>query len=243
MDFSGFKIEEAPVARLTFNNPRANILSTPVLNGLVKAFEILNSGKGIKVLAVTGTGNTFCAGADIKEMSGFGPDEAMRFARLIHKVMGLFENFPRPVIAGVNGFALGGGLELALSCDLIMASDKAVFGAPEVNLGILPGAGGTQRMTRVLGRLKAKELIFTGRKVSAEEALSLGLINRIVPAERLDQEMMHLAHFLALKPAQCLEAIKKLINSGSFEKEMELFSSMFSYDDRKRLMGEFLKKK
>ncbi|MBI5491527.1 MAG: enoyl-CoA hydratase/isomerase family protein [Deltaproteobacteria bacterium] len=244
MDYNGFRIDEGRVTLLTFDNPRANILSTPVLNDLVRAFGVLNSTKeNIRALAITGTGATFCAGADIKEMSGFGPTEAMKFARLIHRVMDLFEAFPRPVVAGVNGFALGGGLEMALSCDLVIASEKAVFGAPEINIGILPGAGGTQRLTRRLGRLKAKELIFTGRRVYAEEALGLGLINRIVPADRLGLELSNLVQLLASKPIQCLEAVKRLINSGSFEKEMELFSSMFSYEDQKRLMGEFLKKK
>jgi len=154
----------------------------------------------------------------------------------------MVENFPGPVIAAVNGFALGGGCELILACDLVVASDEAVFGQPEIDLGIIPGAGGTQRLRDRVGKLKAKELIFTGRKVSAGEALFIGLVNRVVSQDRFFDEAMTLARDIASKPLHCLEAAKDLINSGSMDKEIEKFSKMFSTDDQKRLMNKFIKK-
>ncbi len=242
--FNGFKVEIGDISVITFNGAKVNVLSTAVLNDLISVLEILDSSpKKVKVLVITGEGATFVAGADIKEMSAFGPAEALDFAKLIHRALDILEGFRRPTIAAVNGFALGGGCELALSCDLAIASEAAQFGQPEINIGILPGAGGTQRLPERIGRLKAKELIFTGRRVGAEEALTLGLVNRIVPKDRLMEEVMGLAALIASKPVQCLEATKSLINSGSMEKEVEEFSKLFSYDDQKRLMREFLEKK
>ncbi len=239
--FNGFKTEINEITLLTFNNQKVNIFSTGVLNDFIAALETLRASK-VKVLVITGEGNTFMAGADIKEMSAFTPQEAAAFARLFHKAMDLLENFPAPVIAGVNGFALGGGCELILASDIVIASEAAVFGQPEINLGIIPGAGGTQRLPRRIGALRSKELIFTGRKVSAQEALSIGLINKAVPGDALLKEVMDLAKVVASKPLQCLEASKALINSGSMGKEIEAFSSMFSYEDQKRLMKDFLEK-
>lgn len=239
--FNGFKTEISEITLLTFNNPKVNIFSTALLNDFIAALETLRASK-VKVLVITGEGNTFMAGADIKEMSAFTPRQAAGFARLFHKAMDLLENFPVPVIAGVNGFALGGGCELILASDIVIASEVAVFGQPEINLGIIPGAGGTQRLPRRIGALRSKELIFTGRKVSGQEALSIGLINKVVPRDSLLKEVMELAKVIASKPLQCLEASKALINSGSTGKEIEAFSSMFTYEDQKRLMRDFLKK-
>lgn len=240
--YHGFKTEIDEITLLIFNNPKVNLFSTAVLNGFIAALETFRSSK-VKVLVITGEGNTFMAGADIKEMSAFTPVQAAAFSRLFHRTMNLLENFPRPVIAGVNGFALGGGCELILASDIVIASEVAVFGQPEINLGIIPGAGGTQRLPRRIGVLKAKELIFTGRKVSAQEALSIGLINKVAPKDALLKEVMDLAKGIASKPLQCLEASKALIYSGSLEKEIEAFSSLFSYEDQKRLMRDFLAKR
>lgn len=239
--FNGFKTEIGEITLLTFNNPKINIFSTAVLDDFIAALETLRASK-VKVLVITGEGNTFMAGADIKEMSTFTPQQASGFARLFHKAIDLVENFPAPVIAGVNGFALGGGCELILASDIVIASEAAVFGQPEINLGIIPAAGGTQRLPRRIGVLKAKELIFTGRKVSTQEALSIGLINKVVPRDTLLKEVMDLAKVIAAKPLQCLEASKALISSGSMGKEIEIFSSMFSYEDQKRMMRDFLAK-
>src|SRR3990172_11471825 len=236
--YNGFKTEINEIAILTFNNPKVNIFSTPMLNDFIlAAIEALNTPE-VKVLVITGEGSTFMAGADIKEMSGFIPEQARDFSGLFHTALNNVEKFPRPVIAAVNGFALGGGCELILACDIVVASESAIFGQPEINLGIIPGAGGTQRLAMRIGKMRARELIFTGRKVDAPEALAIGLINKVVPKDDLMREVMSLAETIASKPLQCLEASKTLINSGSLEKEIEAFSSMFSYEDQKRLMNE-----
>lgn len=242
--FNGFNTVIDEVSVITFNNAKVNILSTPVLTDFISVLETLGSSpKETRVLVITGEGATFVAGADIREMSYFGPKEALEFARLIHKALDTLEGFSRPTIAAVNGFALGGGCELALSCDLAVASEAAQFGQPEINIGIIPGAGGTQRLPKRIGAFKAKELIFTGRRIDAQEALSLGLVNKVVRKDRLMEEVMGLAVLIASKPAQCIEAAKRLIDSGSMEKEVDEFGKLFSYADRKRLMLEFLERK
>lgn len=242
-DYTGFKVDAGAVTVLTLNSPKVNVFSTPVINDFIRALETLSKDPGLKVLVITGEGSTFLAGADIKEMSGYGPGEALSFARNIQKALSLVEKFPRPVIGAVNGFALGGGCELALACDIAIASESAVFGQPEIDIGIIPGAGGTQRLTRRIGAPRAKELIFTGRRVRSDEAASIGLINRVVPKDRLMEEALSLARVIAEKPAQCVEAAKALIDNGSYEKETEAFSKMFSYVDQKKLMAGFIRKK
>ncbi len=239
---NGFKLMTDKVSVLTFSQPRVNIFSTEILEDFIRALETLEKSRDVKVLLITGEGKTFIAGANIKEMSTYTPDDAKKFSSLFHQALNLVENFPRPVIAAVNGFALGGGCELILSCDLVVASEEAVFGQPEIDLGIIPGAGGTQRLPDRIGKLKAKELIFTGRKVSADEALTIGLINKVVSKDKLLDESMSLANAIASKPLHCLEVSKDLIDSGSMEKEIEKFSKMFSADDQKRLMNKFIKK-
>jgi enoyl-CoA hydratase len=242
INFNGFKLDIGKVSILTFNQPKVNIFSTEILEDFIRALETLGQSRDVKVLVITGEGKTFIAGANIKEMATYSPDDAEKFSKLFHKAMNMVENFPGPVIAAVNGYALGGGCELILACDLVVASDEAVFGQPEIDLGIIPGAGGTQRLRDRVGKLKAKELIFTGRKVPVDEALSIGLINRAVSQDKLFDEAMSLASVIASKPLHCLEAAKNLINSGSMDKEIEEFSSMFSTDDQKRLMNKFIKK-
>lgn len=242
VNYNGFKLKAGEIAILTFNQPKINIFSTKVLNDLVQAMNDIYSSDDVKVLVITSEGKNFLAGADIKEMFAFSPEEANQFSRLFHKAMNLVEYLPVPVIAAVNGFALGGGCELVLACDMAVASDTAVFGQPEINLGIIPGAGGTQRLRGRIGKLRAKEIIFTGRNVSANEALSFGLVNKVVPRDNLYDYVMEIAKVIASKPIYCLKASKKLINSGSMDKEIEEFSKMFSYADQKRLMGEFIKK-
>lgn len=241
MNFNGFSLIINEAATLTFNRPGVNIFSTPVLNEFIHALDLAAS-KGAKALLVTGSGNTFMAGADIKEMASFTPEKATAFARLFHRALGMVADLPLPVVAAVNGFALGGGCELVLACDLAIASDIAVFGQPELSLGILPGAGGTQRLRDRVGALKARELILTGRKVSATEALQIGLVNKVVPREKLMEEASALCNIIASKPAQCVRAVKRLINKGSLEQEIEEFSKLFEYEDQKALMNKFLKK-
>lgn len=242
MDFNGFKLEINEISVLSFNRP-VNVLSTPVITGLLSAFKVLSEVPHVKVLIITGSGRTFLAGADIKEMSGMGKDEALEFARNIHKAMDAVENFPRPTIAAVNGFALGGGCELALSCDIVIAADSAVFGQPELSLGITPGAGATQRLKMRIGISRAKELIFTGRKITAQEALSIGLANRVVKDERLSEEAMATAREISAHPVQCLEGAKRLIGHGTLKEEIDEFARMFEFKDRKILMERFLSRK
>lgn len=241
-NYNGFKLNSGKVSILTFNQPRVNIFSTEILEDFIRALEMLGQSRDVKVLVITGKGKTFNAGANIKEMATFSPDDAEKYAKLFHQTMNMVDNFPRPVIAAVNGFALGGGCELILACDLAVASDDAVFGQPEINLGIIPGGGGTQRLRDRIGKLKAKELIFTGRKISADEALSIGLVNRVVSHYKFFDKAMTLAGEISLKPMHCLEVAKDLINSGSMDKEIKEFSNMFSADDQKRLMDKFIKK-
>lgn len=237
-----FRLEAGEVSILTFNSPRANILSTAALAALIDAMDTLRAGE-VKAVVITAEGGTFIAGADIKEMSVFSQKDAADFAAFFHRAMNIIERFPCPVIAAVNGFALGGGTELTLACDIVIASEAAVFGQPEINLGIIPGGGATQRLSRRVGGLKAKEMIFTGRRVSAAEALAIGLVNKVVTKDRLMDEAMAVARAIASKPIQCLAAAKALINTGTLGKEIDAFSRMFSYDDSKRLMDEFLSKK
>ncbi len=241
-DYQGFKLKIDEVSALTFNMPGVNILSTPVLNDLVSALKTLEAMKALKVLVIANAGKTFLAGADIKEMSGFRQADARKFSRLFHRAVSLIETLPVPVIASVNGFCLGGGLELILACDFVIASKSSVIGAPEINLGIVPGAGGTQRLPARIGNLRAKELILTGKRLYADEAAGVGLINKAVATEALGTEVDNLARLLADKPARSLKAAKRLINAGSFTKEIAEWSRLFSYEDPKRLMEEFLRK-
>jgi enoyl-CoA hydratase/carnithine racemase len=241
-NFNGFKLDSGKVSILTFNQARVNLFSTEVLSDFIRALKILGQSKEVKVLVITSEGNTFIAGANIKEMARFSPDDAEIFSKSFHQALNMIKNSSSPVIAAVNGYALGGGCELVLACDLVVASEEAVFGQPEINLGIIPGGGGTQSLRDRIGKLKAKELILTGRRVSADEALSIGLVNMVVSHDKLFDTAMTLAEDIASKPLHCLEVIKNLINSGSMDKEIKEFSRMFSADDQKRLMDKFIKK-
>lgn len=241
-DYNGFKLNTGNVSILTFNQAKVNIFSTEILEDFISALKSLEQSRDVKVLVITGEGKTFIAGANVKEMATYSPEDAKKFSSLFHKALNMVESFPKPVIASVNGFALGGGCELVLACDLVVASDEAVFGQPEIDLGIIPGAGGTRRLPNRIGKLKAKELIFTGRKVSADEALSIGLVNKVVSKDKLMEETMSLANTIASKPLHCLEVSKDLIDNGSMDKEIEEFSKLFSTDDQKRLMSKFTKK-
>jgi len=242
-EYKGFSVERGAITIIVFNQPRVNVLSTPVLAALCDELKVIADDKAARVLVIKGQGSTFVAGADIKEMSGFGQAEAGEYARLFHRCMNAVETFPLPVIASVNGFALGGGCELVLACDMAVASDVAVFAQPELDLGIIPGAGGTQRLAARVGGMRAKELILTGRRVYAGEAAAIGLVNKVVSKGKLDAEVMEMAQTIAGKPVHCVEAVKSLVDHGSLEREIEVFTRMFSYDVQKVLMKEFLKKK
>lgn len=241
MEFNGFTLEVNEISRLVFNRP-VNILSTPVITALIRALALLQESEDIKVLVIAATGKTFLAGADIKEMSLMDESAARRFAEHIHSAMNAIEGFRRPVIAEVQGFCLGGGCELILACDLVVASSNAFFGQTELDLGIIPGAGATQRLKKRVGALSAKELIYTGRKITASEASEMGLINRVVPEERLTHEVMEMAGEIAAKPIQCVAEAKRLLNDGSLEDEIDSFVKLFGFADQATLMKSFLSK-
>ena len=240
--YNGFKLEISEISTLTFNRPGVNLFSTAVIKDFIKAVKSLKAFKGLKVLIIANEGRTWLAGADIREMAPFTRTEARKFSASFHEAVALVEDLPAAVIAAVNGFCLGGGLELILGCDFVIASHSSVIGAPEINLGIVPGGGGTQRLPARIGKLRAKELVLTGKRLSADEAAGIGLINKSVPAEKLAEEVSKLANLIAGKPPQCVRAAKKLINSGTLAKEITEWSGLFTHEDQKRLMGEFLKK-
>ncbi len=203
------------IATLSFNRPKAlNALNAQLLNEMAGALDEISGNEDIKVLILTGEGKSFVAGADISELARLNPIQARHFAGAGHRVMDRLQAMSIPVIAAVNGFALGGGLEMALSCDFIYASETAKIGLPEINLGIIPGFGGTQRLARLVGKNLAKELIFTGKMLSAEEAERKGIINKVVPADQLRGEVIKTARIMAAKGKVALSAAKQSINDG-----------------------------
>lgn len=243
--------KDGNVAILAINRPNAmNALNTELLLELDIALENLNKDSEVFVIILTGEGKAFVAGADISEMKGMTPDAARSFGMLGSKVFRKLELMEKPVIAAVNGYALGGGCELAISCDIILAGEKAKFGQPEVGLGITPGFAGTQRLSRIVGAKKAKELIFTGGMIGAEEAEKIGLVNRVVPQEGLMDAAMEMAKTIASKGQIAVRHAKTAINRG-IETDMDtgnaietdLFALCFANDDQKEGMTAFLEKR
>lgn len=246
--------KENQVATLTIANPPVNALSSEVTSGLLRHLEELAGDNEVRVLIVTGAGDkVFVAGADIKEFPGLLKGKAglaWEFARSGHKMFNALDDFPKPVIAAVNGLALGGGCELALACDIRIAADTAQLGLPEIKLGLFPGGGGTQRLPRLVGEAKAKELMFLGDPISAREALQIGLVNRIVPAQELAGETMKLARELASRPGVALNLIKQAVDRGaqvSLEEglkiEADLFDRVFLTEDVMEGVKAFIDKR
>jgi enoyl-CoA hydratase len=227
-----------------------NALNTQVLQELRETFASIDTNE-VYCVIVSGAGSkAFAAGADIGEMSGMSAEEAEIYARAGNEVFSFIETFPVPVIAAVNGFALGGGCELSLACDLRIASDKAVFGQPEVGLGICAGFGATQRLPRIIGSTKAKELLFTGNRIKAEEALVMGLVNAVYPGEQLMDKAIELAKKIAANAPIAVRATKKAVNAGlkkGFKKGIEfekwVFNTCFETQDQKNAMKAFLEKR
>ncbi|MBV7275674.1 short-chain-enoyl-CoA hydratase [Clostridium sp. PL3] len=243
--------KQSHIAILSFNRPKAlNALNSDVLNELNQILDEINNDEEIYVVIVTGYGKAFVAGADISEMKNKTPEEARRFADLGLSVFRKIELMEKPVIAAVNGFALGGGCELAMSCDIRIASEKAKFGQPEVGLGITPGFAGTQRLSRLVGIAKAKELIFTGDLIDAVEAEKLSLVNKVVVHDQLMTEALVLAEKIVSKAQIAIRYSKTSINRG-FESDIEtgmqieknLFGLCFSTDDQTEGMEAFLEKR
>lgn len=229
------KIEqEKETTTITLNRPQVrNILDSEMLIEMEHTFTELENDGETKVIIITGTDN-FCAGANIKELMEKHPVEAEAFSRLGHTVFDHIENMGKPVIAAVNGYALGGGCELAMACDIRIASENAKFGQPEVNLGLIPGFGGTQRLARLVGIGRAKEMIFTGRIIDAKEAEAIGLVNKVVREEELLDRSKEMALVLAQKSPLILKIAKNLINRNhditkALEMEIMDFSRSFEF--------------
>jgi enoyl-CoA hydratase len=232
------------VTVLRLDRPPANALSCAVLEEIAAAARgLVNEPPGAVV--VTGSPRIFAAGADVKEFGG--PEEAAVIGGHFREALDLVARIPRPVIAAVNGYALGGGCELALACDLRVAADDAGFGQPEILLGIIPGGGATQRLPRLIGTARAKELVFTGRRVGAEEALRIGLVDRVVPAADVLDDALAWAASLASGPAAALALAKRAIDDGldvslaaGLDIEHDLFTEVARTEDAGAGVASFL---
>lgn len=240
------------IATITVNRPKAlNALNPEVVGELGQAVQEISENKEVRVLILTGAGDkAFVAGADIAAMSQMTPLQAKHFSWAGHEVMFALEALEIPVIAAVNGFALGGGTEIAMSCDFIYASEKAKFGQPEINLGIIPGFGGTQRLPRLVGKGWAKEMVLTGEMISAQQAKELGLVNKVFPPETLMDEVLKTAKLLAAKGRASLRAAKQAMNRGfdvdlrnACAMEVDAFAVCFTSPDAKEGLTAFLEKR
>jgi enoyl-CoA hydratase len=216
MEFRNLLIEKRDaIGIIKINRPESlNALNIETLGEIRDAVTALNNEEDIKVLIFTGEGKAFIAGADIKQMKDMNENDAREFCSLGQKIFDIIENLDKPVIAAVNGFALGGGCELAMACDIRIASENAKFGQPEVNLGIIPGFGGTQRLARLVGKGIAKELIFTGDIIDAHAAMRIGLANKVVAPENLMTEAVAMAQKIASKGPAAVMIAKSVINRG-----------------------------
>jgi len=250
MDFENIVIEkDGPVAVVTLNRPKQlNALSYSLCRELCLGMEELDQDDSVRVFILTGSDRAFAAGADISEMVDATPFAGRAHERL--RFRDRVNNLAKPIIAAVSGFALGGGCELAMSCDIIIASETARFGQPEVNLGIIPGSGGTQRLTHVVGKFKAMEMVLTGGMIDAAEAQRIGLVNKIVPVELLLDEAKVMARVIASKPPIAIrfakEAVLKAANTPLDEGlafERKSFFTLFASEDRQEGMQAFLEKR
>ena len=245
-------VKNNSIAILTFNRPVSlNALNTEVNKKLVELLDEAEADSEIRVVILTGSGEkAFIAGADIKEMQNLNSIGAREFALNAKRAADKIYNLKKPVIAAINGFCLGGGLEYALACDIRLASENAKFALPEITLGIMPGSAGTQRLSRLIGVGKAKELIYTGAMISAQEALELGVINHVYKKETLMDEAKSIAEKIAGKSSVALSLIKSSINKGTeidLETasmfEIDCFALCFATEEQKILMKAFATKK
>ncbi len=240
--------KENRIATITINNPKTlNALNTAVLKELEQVFDDLRNDKEVRAVILTGEGRAFVAGADISEMANMDEAQGKAFGVFGSDIFRKIETFPTPVIAAVNGFALGGGCELAMACDIRIASDKAKLGQPEVGLGIIPGFSGTQRLARLVGMGMAKELIYTANVIDAQEALRIGLVNRVVALDDLMAEAMKIAEMIALRAPMAVAYAKEAMDKGidmpidqAIALETDYFGKCFNTQDQKDGMTAFL---
>lgn len=252
LNLENIKVEvDGAVVIVTMNRPKAlNALNNQTLDELNDIIDYIKAEEEILGVIITGEGKAFVAGADISQMRPYKAEEGRSYAEYAQGTFNKIEAVGKPVIAAVNGYALGGGCELAMSCDIRIASDKAVFGQPEVNLGVIPCFGGTQRLPRLIGSGRAKELIFTGRNVKAEEALSIGLVNKVVAAEELLSEARAMMDLIIQKAPMAVRYSKIAVNKGldldlsnALELEKDLAALTFASEDKDEGMGAFLEKR
>ena len=243
-------VQDGFVGVITIDRPKAlNALNSQVLEELEETFKAIDLD-AVRAVVLTGAGEkSFVAGADIGEMSTLTKAEGEAFGKKGNDIFRFIETFPIPVIAAVNGFALGGGCEISMSCDIRICSDNAIFGQPEVGLGITPGFGGTQRLARIVGVGMAKQLIYTARNIKADEALRIGLVNAVYPQDELLDQAKKLASIIAANAPIAVRNCKKAINDGldadmdqAIVIEEKLFGDCFETEDQKAAMANFLEK-
>jgi enoyl-CoA hydratase len=251
-DFANFEIETVDgVATLTFiREERLNALDSQTFRDLLVAFDALDRDDDVQIVIMTGRGKGFIAGADINEYIDIAVLDYVAFQRLGRLVYDLIESFRKPVIAAVNGYALGGGFELVLVADLVVAAESAMMGLPEAKLGLLPGGGGTQRLPRLVGRNKAKELLMTADFISAAEARDLGIVNRVVADDRLLEEARDLAARIMKRAPLAVQMAKQLVNDGlqasldtAITMEMGMTATLYDTSDAREGIQAFLEKR
>ncbi|MBN1855782.1 MAG: enoyl-CoA hydratase/isomerase family protein [Dehalococcoidia bacterium] len=253
MEFNNLTVEiEKPIAIVTVNRPKVlNALNLETVDELAAAFAMLDANEDVRAIIMTGSGEkAFVAGADITEFRGKTAPEMFPFAKKGHDAARIMESMGTPIIAAVNGFALGGGCEMAMACDMRFASETAQFGQPEILLGLIPGMGGTQRLARLVGLGIARELIYSGDRITAQRAYEIGLVNKVFPADQLMEETKKFALKLAAKPSHALKMAKLAMNYGydlsldnALMVETQCFAQCWSHPDLEEGVGAFIEKR
>jgi len=243
-------VNEAGIVVVTINRPPVNALNSQLIKELLETFDELENDQTVSVIILTGAGRAFIAGADIKEIPALNAESGEAFSGLGQEMTERIDDFPRPVIAAIEGLALGGGSEVALACDIRIASESAKFGQPEVNLGVIAGAGGTQRLPRLVGKGKAKELLFTGEVVDAHEALRIGLVEKVVSTGEALNAAKAMARNIEGKGPVAIALTKKAVNEGmdvplkkGLEIEKRAFGQVCGTQDKNEGVKAFLEKR